>query len=118
MMTRYRLLRLLSTLLLGVLPVIDALATPAPPWPVRAQLPDGTEITVKMTGDEHFMYVTTIDGYNVVESEDGYYYYAEDAGGRLVSTGVRANDPGRRSIQEQSILSRVAVGAPAWALSA
>ncbi len=96
----------------------DAFAVPAPPHPVRVELPDGTTITVKMTGDEFFMYTTTTDGYNVLRSEDGYYYYAQDAGGKLVSTGVRANDPGRRTAEERTILSRVLVGAPSWARAA
>lgn len=93
----------------------NALAVPAPPHPFKDYLPDGTTITIKMTGDEFFMYTTTIDGYNILKAEDGFYYYAEAADGKLTSTGVRASDPGRRSVEEKAVLSRVLVGQPSWA---
>ncbi len=117
-MKKYRIFGFILTTIVCSLLSTNVLAVPAPPYPVKVDLPDGTTITVKMTGDEYFMYTTTLDGYNIVMSEDGYYYYAEDQGGKLVSTGMRANDPGRRSAEERSVLSRVLVGAPSWAEAA
>ncbi len=114
-MKKERSFGLLSAALFCAMICSHAFAAPAPPYPVKYTLPDGTDITLKVTGDEFFMYTTTLDGYNVVMEEDGYYYYAEDAGGRLGSTGVRASDPGRRSAAERAVLSRVLVGAPPWA---
>lgn len=117
-MKEKRLLGFLLTALFCSLFSASLLASPAPRWPYKVKLPDGTTITVKTTGDEFFRYTTTTDGYNVVLAEDGYYYYAEDAGGKLVSTGVRAKDPARRTAVDRAALSRVHVGAPAWAFSA
>lgn len=113
-----RLLGFLLTAAFCCLAVVDTSAVPAPPHPVRRTLPDGTTIMLQMTGDEFFVYTTTLDGYNVVLGEDGFYYYAEDVGGRLASTGVRAADPGRRSAGDKAVLARVLVGAPSWAAEA
>lgn len=96
----------------------EAFAVPAPPSPVKVTLPDGSTITVRMIGDEYFMYETTSDGYNVVRQEDGFYYYAEDTGRELVSTGIRASDPGRRTAAEHAALSKVSRNAPGWGVSA
>ncbi len=53
--------------------------------------PDGSEVTLKLFGDEHYMRAETPDGYTVIRDEStGWISYAEVSvnGQRLVSTGV------------------------------
>ncbi len=56
--------------------VSGTVAAPAYPFPVKVQQPDGTEITVRMRGDEYFHYIETADGYITLQNTHGYYTYA------------------------------------------
>ncbi len=48
---------------------------PASPKLVKVVQADGSTLSVRLNGDEHFNWTTTEDGYTVVEKE-GFYYYA------------------------------------------
>lgn len=72
-------------------------AVQATTQPVEVRLPDGTSLTIHIYGDEHFHYMTTIDGYLIEPGRDGFYYYAQST--------VRAHNPGNRSLAEQNNLS-------------
>ena len=73
--------------------------------PVEVRLPDGTSLTIRIYGDEHFHYTTTIDGYLIKQGRDGFYYYIQSSGNRTQNTGtVRAHNPGNRSLAEQASL--------------
>lgn len=54
---------------------------------------DGSEIRLKVLGDEHYARYETLDGFTVVhDSEYGMYCYARLAAGVLTSTGVFASE--------------------------
>lgn len=75
-----------------------AFAVPATPYPVKVIQPDGSELTIRIHGDEHFSYKTTLDGYLVVSDDEGKYSYAKtDADGKLVSAGIQAKNIENRS---------------------
>jgi hypothetical protein len=66
-------------------------AVSANPNPITEIQSDGTSITIRANGDELDPYVTTEDGYTIV-NEGGIYYYAKRNGqGNLVTTGRRAD---------------------------
>ncbi len=66
-------------------------AMPAYPRPVVCTLSDGTQITVRIVGDEFHHYVLSEDGYTLTGGADGDYYYAALASdGTLVPTAVKA----------------------------
>ena len=48
-------------------------AVPATPYPVKVIQPDGSELTIKLHGDEYFRYKTTLDGYLLVPETNGTY---------------------------------------------
>lgn len=50
-----------------------ALAVKAPPYPIQVRQPDGSVITLYMTGDEFFHYAHTADGKRMVKSKDGFF---------------------------------------------
>lgn len=61
---------------------------PASPLPVRLQQPDGTEITLRVRGDEFYNWHEDMEGYTVV-IDGGWYVYANlGADGRLAPTGL------------------------------
>ena len=73
---------------------IRANAVVANPDPSTFTQPDGTEVTLRLFGDESYNYTMTADGYAVVLNDiTGIWEYAElSAGGMLVSTGIGAAD--------------------------
>ena len=73
---------------------IRANAVVANPDPSTFTQPDGTEVTLRLFGDESYNYTMTADGYAVVLNDiTGIWEYAElTAGGMLVSTGIGAAD--------------------------
>lgn len=63
-----------AILLLFVCFPIVISAIPAAPFPGKVVQPDGTTLTVKLTGDEFAHITVTTDGYTLVEETGGYYY--------------------------------------------
>ena len=72
-----------SKLLVGIVFVFSFVfpqftkAVPAYPFPVKVVQPDGTEISVKLNGDEFFHYQTTLDGYLITRDKDGFFKYGK-----------------------------------------
>jgi immune inhibitor A len=86
----------LSTLfaLLLIFQPSKLVAVPATPHPVVRTLPDGSQITVLLRGDEYFKYELTTDGYLIRETDQGFYEYARMLPeGGFMPTGIRANKP-------------------------
>lgn len=87
---------------------INLFAVPASPYPYKITQPDGTEITIRLRGDEFFKYKTTEDGYPLIADTKGILTYAKlDASGNLISTNVKANDIKKRSTSELQLLQNL-----------
>lgn len=119
----------LHTILVFILSLISlySYSVPATPYPITKIQPDGTELTIRLRGDEFFSYETTMDGYLIRKNDTGFYSYATvENGSKIISTNVRVNpiekrtseekefikqllpDPDFRSIQEKNKAARVA----------
>ena len=96
--------KLLLTLA-AMLMCIAASAIPADPTPGTVVQSDGTELTLRLIGDEFFHYYTTTDGYTVVRNAAGGYEYAQLQGKQLVGSGVLAHNVDQRSGGERNLLS-------------
>jgi M6 family metalloprotease-like protein len=73
-----------------VLMALQASAAPAITTPIRKVLPDGTEITVRLCGDEKIHWMETLDGYTLLYDSEQYLVYATtDAEGNMVPSAVR-----------------------------
>jgi len=83
-----------TLLLLFVLPIFVSkiYAVPAYPYPIDITQPDGSVLSIKLHGDEFFSYTTTSDGYLLTQNKQGFYEYAHFIKGKIVSTGVTANN--------------------------
>lgn len=92
--------RLLYTLGALALGAGQLLAVPAKPGPRSVTQPDGTVLTITVTGDERSHRVMTTDGLLLVHDEavDGYTYAAVGADGLPVSSGVLAANPEARTL--------------------
>ncbi|MFI3288437.1 MAG: M6 family metalloprotease domain-containing protein [Rikenellaceae bacterium] len=82
---------------------LNASASPARRGNVTVTQADGTTLTIRLHGDEHFNYRSTVDGYPIVE-KDGFYYYASyESPSNIEITDVRVN--AIRTTEEKQILS-------------
>lgn len=83
------------------------LAVTAYPGAVLYEHPDGSNLSIRLFGDEFVNYVTTEDGYLLIESA-GFYEYATIAeGGRLSSLHVKAHNPTHRTQAECELLKQL-----------
>lgn len=71
--------------------ILTGSSMPAFPRPIVHTQSDGTQITIRIVGDEHQHYVLSSEGYTLVRGSDKDYYYATlSTAGRLVPTTVKA----------------------------
>lgn len=68
---------------------------------------DGTTLFIRLCGDEFFNYVTTDDGYLLVEVDGSYHYATMSDTGDVVSWGMQAHDATLRSDDEWTFLSQL-----------
>ena len=66
-------------------------SVPASPEPFKVRQPDGTEISLRMRGDEWFSWQETLDGRPVVQkAETGFWVYAKQLDtGEVIGTDRR-----------------------------
>ena len=84
-----------------------ALAVPAKPGLMVMRQPDGTEIKVRLMGDEHAHYYLSEDGYLLVNDNDTFYYGNADAAGNVVRSQIVARPVTARSAEAKAYLSGV-----------
>ncbi len=85
-----------------------AVAVGAYPYPQEVKQPDGSMLTIQLRGDEWYNWTTTLDGYRILKSRQGYYeYVALLKSGELVASGRRASNPDQRGPEEQAFLSGI-----------
>ena len=93
------------SILFAVLSItVRLLSIPATPYPVKITQADGSEITIRLHGDEFFNYKTTTDGYLLISDDAGILNYAEVKNGKLTSTNVKASDIAKRSKTEKTLI--------------
>ena len=96
-------------LLLSLL-CLTARAVPADPTPVQVTQPDGTQLTIKLHGDEFYHFTTTSDGYTVVKNAAGFYTYARLEAGQLVAGDCIARDVPHRTAADRAALASIPKG--------
>ena len=107
-----RLQFLCKVFLLGIFSGTYALqsdAKVAKPGLITAEQPDGTTLTVRLTGGFHNRMAYSEDGYALIPDEEGFYTFADyDAvSGTLRSSGIKAVKVSERSQATISYLSRI-----------
>lgn len=92
---------LLSALISSV--ALGVMAVPAKRDLRTFRQSDGTEITVRMLGDEHFHTFVTSDGLTVAREADGDFYYRTPAG----VSAVKAHNPEHRAVAEREYVAKM-----------
>ena len=88
--------------------VSSLFAVPARSIPVTVTQPDGSEVTVKLVGDEFGHHRVTSDGIPVVRCADGFYRYAElSSTGLAVAGKVVARDAALRTASDKAYLEQL-----------
>lgn len=89
--------------------LVPATAVPADPEPVAVEQPDGTDIRLRLKGDESFSWHETSEGYAVVKDPtDGFWKYARPATNRVAFVAipdarVGKGDPARHGIRRHAM---------------
>jgi len=101
--------RLITTLLTCILCMsITLMAAPASPSPAIATNSDGSKLLIKVNGDEFCHWVSTEDGFTILQDTQGNYQYAVDEGGGLLKlSGIKAVNADRRSRSEAEFLKNL-----------
>ena len=79
---------------------IVARAAKADPTPFVVTQPDGTQLTLVLHGDEHFSWVSTLDGILVAKKNKGYYVANVTSDGILEATNLLAHNAESRTAVE------------------
>jgi len=100
-----KILRLTLAFTLYVFSTSNLYAVRAIPYPVTITQPDGSQLIIRLQGDERFHYKTTLDGYTLTPDNNNVLTYARlDVNGNLVSTSVKASNIEKRSSTEKILL--------------
>ncbi len=81
--------KILLTLCLIAVAIL-AKAAKANPRPFVVTQPDGTQVTLIMRGDEHFSWISTLDGTIVTQVNKGYYVAKIDENGNIIASEILA----------------------------
>lgn len=99
--------RFLAILGLALLCSQVSQAVPAKRGLVVMRQPDGTELKVRVVGDEHSHHYLSEDGYLLVFDGDTFYYGGLDATGNITRSDIVAKPVDRRSAEAESWLRGV-----------
>jgi len=76
------------------------------PTPVEITQPDGTKLTIRINGDERFGYRTTLDGYLLLQDDQGFLCYARQVNDKIIP-GLKASDIENRSEAENNQINGI-----------
>lgn len=100
-------LRLYIFSLIVLLAALPAAAVPAKPGLMTVRQADGSELLVRLVGDEHSHFYLSEDGYLLVNDNDTYYYGDVDASGNVVRSAYRATAVAERPAEARSFIAGV-----------
>ena len=84
------------------------MAIPAKPVSRTFTQPDGSKVTIILSGDEHFSYYTTTDGVMLIKDQKGYFKYAvADFNNELTPGKFIACNPDERNAEVKTYLSEI-----------
>ena len=97
--------RIFSALFLFAL-CLSLHAVPARREPFELTLPDGSQLTIRLHGDEHYHFRTTLDGFLINDKNDYFYYVKQRRNGKQVLSHRKAHNEQERSKREVRWLAR------------
>jgi len=98
--------KLLSLITFVIISINLVFSVPAKPIVINVLQKNGTEISIRLQGDEHFNFKTTEDGVLIAENSNGIFEYAKmNQTGEISTTGVLAKNKEIRSNNETSFIN-------------
>lgn len=92
----------------STLSICGLYAIPATPDSINITQPDGSQIAIRLHGDEFFNYSTTLDGYTLTRNKKGILTYARtNAKGELISTRMKASNIEKRTVNERKYIQKI-----------
>lgn len=82
-------------------------AVPAKPGLITVTQADGSELKVRLMGDENFHFYLSEDGYLLKNVDDTFFYADALADGTVVASAFRATTPAERTDADREFLSKV-----------
>ena len=79
-------------------------AVPAIPTPITITLADGTQLTVRLHGDESHHFYTTEDNYIILQGKDGKFYYANQ---NMTCSDMVVTETAQRSAHTEKFLRSI-----------
>lgn len=80
---------------------------PAVPYPLEVIQPNGDTLTIRLIGDEHYHFRTTLDGWLIKQNRRGYYCYAYyNKKGETVASRRKAHNAEKRTKREIKYLEK------------
>lgn len=89
---------------------LQAVGKPARQGLMTVPTADGSQLKVRLAGDEFFHQYFTEDGYPLIEKDGSFYYCDYDANGDVVSSGIKAGAVSARGAAARSFLAGVDKG--------
>lgn len=86
---------------------LQLLAKPAKQGILTVETADGTELRVRLAGDESFHQYFTEDGYPLLERGGNFYYCDIAANGDVVDSGIKAGQADARGAAARTFLAKV-----------
>ncbi|NPD91278.1 M6 family metalloprotease domain-containing protein [Xylanibacter muris] len=97
----------LATFMLSMFASMDMTAVPAKPGLITMRQADGTEIKIRLIGDEYHHYYLTEDGYLLINKDDTFFYGNIDGKGNIVSSQIIATPAEKRTEKAKKYLETV-----------
>jgi immune inhibitor A len=91
--------------LMACLTSVATWAVKADPTPITITQPDGTQLTIRLNGDEDLHWYSTTDGVLLVQDNMTYYVAKVNADGSLTATTTLAHEAPLRSETEKALIA-------------
>jgi len=87
-------MKLFAAICAYLLTIFTCFSISAYKGPIKVKQPDGSEITIKLNGDENRKWASTTDGYTLICNNSGFWTYAtQDSSGIIIASSFVASDP-------------------------
>lgn len=100
-------LQRISTLAVAATLALQAFGVPAKPGLMTVTNADGTQLSVRLVGDEYHHQMFTEDGYPLMEVAGNYYYCDIAPDGRQVSSGIKAVSANQRNAAARAYIANI-----------
>ncbi len=97
--------------LIMIFTIISALqAIPASQELITVQQPNGTEIQIRLNGDEYYHWYEDVEGYTIIQNNEWWYYANLNSQGNLENTYIPVGSSARKELlPEKHLRSQIAV---------